>query len=73
MNIKRTSNLLDETICSIVAFKIDVFFVLLKEKLPNNSSSENRFRFRILLSTFRMLFMKIKIWSEKKGSEEDSE
>ena len=71
MNIKRTSNLLDETICSIVAFKIDVFFVLLKEKLPNNSSSENRFRFRILLSTFRMLF--IKIWSEKKGSEEDSE
>ena len=71
MNIKRTSNLLDETICSIVVFKIDVFFVLLKEKLPNNSSSENRFR--ILLSTFRMLFMKIKIWSEKKGSEEDSE
>ena len=32
------SNLLDETIYSIVVFKIDLFFVLLKEELPNNPS-----------------------------------
>ena len=31
-----TSNLLDETIYLIEVFEIDVFFVLLKEKLPNN-------------------------------------
>ena len=36
-----TSNLLDETKYSIDVFKIDVFFVLLKEELPNNSTSEN--------------------------------
>ena len=35
------SNFLDETICLIVVFKIDVFFVLSKEELPNNSTSEN--------------------------------
>ena len=28
-----TSNLLDETIYSTVAFKLDVFFILLKEEL----------------------------------------
>ena len=28
-------------IYSIVVFKIDVLFVLLKEKLPNNGTSEN--------------------------------
>ena len=45
-----TSNLLDETIYSIVVCKINVFFVLLKEELPNNSTSENleSFRFKIL-------------------------
>ena len=64
-----TSNLLDETIYSIVVFKIDVFFVLLKEELPNNSTSENleSFRFEILLSMFRILFMRINLSSEKRG------
>ena len=63
------SNLLNETICSIVVFKIDVFFVLLKEKLPNNSTSKNleSIRFKILLSMFRMLSMRIKLSSEKRG------
>ena len=65
---KGTSILLDETIYSIVVFKIDVFFVLLKEELPNNSTSENleSFRFKILLSMFRMLFMRINLSSEKR-------
>ena len=64
-----TSNLLNETICSIVVFKIDVIFVLLKEKLPNNSTSKNleSIRFKILLSMFRMLSMRIKLSSEKRG------
>ena len=35
-----TSNLLDETIYSIAVFKIDVFLILLREELPNNSTSE---------------------------------
>ena len=63
-----TSNILDETIYSIVVFKINSFFVLLKEELPNNSTSENleSFRFKIL-SMFRMLFMRIKLSSEKEG------
>ena len=63
-----TSILLDETIYSIVVFKIDVFFVLLKEKLPSNSTSENleSFRFKILLSMFQMLFMRINLSSEKR-------
>ena len=70
-----TSNLLNETICSIVVFKIDVFFVLLKEKLPNNSTSKNleSIRFKILLSMFRMLSMRIKLSSEKRESEGGSE
>ena len=64
-----TSNLLDETIYSIVVFKIDVFFVLLREELPNNSTSENleSFRFKILQSMFRMLSMRINLLSEKRG------
>ena len=65
-----TSNLLDETIYSIAVFEIDVFFVLFKEEVPNNSTSENleSFRFKILLSMFRMLFMKINLSSKKEGS-----
>ena len=72
MNIKEskrgTSNLLDETIYSIVVFKINVFFESLKEELPNNSTSENleSFRFKILLSMFRMLFLRINLSSEKR-------
>ena len=64
-----TSNLLDETIYSIVVFKIVVFFVLLKVELPNNSTSENleSFRFKILLSMFQMLFLRINLSSEKRG------
>ena len=64
-----TSNLLDETIYSIVVFKIDAFFVLLNEDLPNNSTSENleSLRFRTLLSMFRMLFISINLSSEKRG------
>ena len=63
-----TSNLLDERICLIVVFKIDVFFVLLKEELPNNSTSKNleSIRFKILLSMFRMLSMRINLPSEKR-------
>ena len=60
-----TSNLLDETIYSIVVFKTDVFFVLLKEELPNENLES--FRFKILLSMFRMLFMRINLSSEKRG------
>ena len=59
--LKRTaSNLLDETIYSTAVFKIDLFLVLLKEELPNNSTSENleSFRFKTLLSMSRMLFMR---------------
>ena len=64
-----TSSILDETIHSIVVFKIDVFFVLLKKELPNNITSENleSFRFKILLSMFRILFMRINPSSEKIG------
>ena len=70
-----TSNLLDETTYSIVVFKIDVFFVLLKEELPNNSTSENleSFKFKILLSMFRMLFIRINLSSEKEGSKGGTE
>ena len=50
-----TSNLLDELMYSIVVFNIDTFFVLLKEELPNNSTSENleSFRYKKLLLIFR--------------------
>ena len=50
-------------------FKTDVFFVLLKEELPNNSTSENleSFRFKISLSMFQMLFMRINLSSEKRA------
>ena len=65
------SNFLDETICLIVVFKIDLFFVLSKEELPNNSTSENLewFRFKISLSMFQILFMRINISPEKRGQE----
>ena len=56
-----TSNLLDEMIHSIV--------VLLKEELPNNSTSENleSFRFKTFLLMFQMSFMRINLSSEKRG------
>ena len=55
MESKRgTSNLLDKTLCSIPVFRIDVTFVLLKEELSNNSTSENLdyLHLKILLSMF---------------------
>ena len=56
-------------IYSIVVFKIDVFCVLLKEELPNKSTSEDleSFRFKILLSIFQLLFMRISLSSVKRG------
>ena len=36
-----TSNLWDKTIYSTVLFRINLFFVLLKKELQNNSMSEN--------------------------------
>ena len=64
-----TSNILDETIYSIVVFKVNIFFVLLKEELSNNNTSKNleSIRFERLLSMFRMLFMRINFLSEKRG------
>ena len=49
-------------------FEIDVFLVLPKEELPNKCTSENleSVRFKILLSMFRILFMRINLSSEKK-------
>ena len=38
--VRGRSNLLVERILSIVVFKIDVFFVWLKEEIPNKSISE---------------------------------
>ena len=69
MNIKRVKKRDDERTYSIVVFKINIFFVLLKEELPNNSTSENleSFRFKILLSMFQILFMRINLSSEKRG------
>ena len=55
-----TSNLVVERKRSIVIFKIDVFFVLLKEQIPNKSVSE------ILGSSMlRMLLKKMDFSSEK--------
>ena len=55
-----TSNLVVERKWSIVIFKIDVFFVLLKEEIPNKSVSE------ILGSSMlRMLLKKMDFSSEK--------
>ena len=66
-----TANLLVETIYSIVVFKIDAYFVSLKEEVPNNSTSENleSFRFKLLLPMFQLLFMRINRISEKETSE----
>ena len=66
-----TANLLVETIYSIVVFKIDAYFVSLKEEVPNNSTSENleSFRFKLLLPMFQMLFTRINRSLEKESSE----
>ena len=62
-----TTNLLDDTIYLIAVFKTDAFFVLLKEELPSTSENPKSFRFKILLSMFRMLCMRINLSSEKRG------
>ena len=66
---RATSNLLDETIYSIVVSEIDVLVVFLKEELPINSTSENleSCRLKIFLSMFQMFCMRINPWSEKRG------
>ena len=66
--IKGASNILDETMYSIVVFKIHAFFVLLIGELPNERTSEDfeLFRFKILLLMLRILFMKIDLPSEEK-------
>ena len=68
---RETANLLVETIYSIVVFKIDAYFVSLKEEVPNNSTSENleSFRFKLLLPMFQMLFTRINRSLEKESSE----
>ena len=48
----------------MVVFKIDVFFVLLKEEIPNKSVS---LPIKIFSSMFRMLFRKVDLSSEKIG------
>ena len=58
---RATSNLLDETIYSIVVSEIDVLVVFLKEELPINSTSENleSCRLKIFLPMFQMFCMRI--------------
>ena len=61
------SNLLAERIQSIVAFKVDVFFVSLKKEIPNESVSEilESLPLIIFSSMLRMLLRKIDLSSEK--------
>ena len=68
-SIRGTSNLSGEAIYSIVVFKTDVFFALLKKGLSNKNISEKleSFRFKILLSMFRLLLMRINLSSAKLG------
>ena len=63
------SNLLVERIQSIVVFKIDVFFVSLKEEIPNKSVSEilESLPLKTYSLMLRMLLKKIDLSSEKIG------
>ena len=67
--VKGTSNLLVERIQSIVVFKIAVFFVSLKEEIPNKSVSEilESLPLKTFSSMLRMLLKKINLSSEKIG------
>ena len=67
--VRGTSNLLVERIWSIVVFKIDVFFVSLKEEVPNKSVSEilGSLPLKSFSSMLRMLLKKIDLSSEKIG------
>ena len=66
--IKGASNILDETMYSIVVFKIHAFFVLFTEELPNESTSEDfeLFKSKILFLMLRILFMRIDLPSAEK-------
>ena len=67
--VRGTSNLLFERIYSIVVFKIDVFFLSLKEEIPNKSASQ--ILGLLSLKTFslmrRKLLKKSDLSSEKIG------
>ena len=67
--VRGTSNLLAERIQSIVVFKIDVFFVSLKEEIPNKSISEilGSLPLKTFSSMLQMLLKKIDLSSEKIG------
>ena len=73
--VRGTSNLLVERIQSIVVFKIDVFFISLKEETPNKSVSEvlESLPLKTFSSMLRMLLRKIDLSSEKLGSEGGNE
>ena len=63
------SNLLVEKIQSIVVFKTDVFFVSLKEEIPNKSVSGilESLPLKTFSSMLRMLLRKTDLSSEKFG------
>ena len=67
--VRGTSNLLVERIESIAVFKIDVFFVSLKEEISNMSVSEilRSLALKTFSSMLRMLLKKIDLSSEKIG------
>ena len=73
--VRGTSNLLVERIQSIVVFKIDVFFVSLKEEIPNKSISEilGSLPLKTLSSTLQMLLKKLIFHLKKLGNEGDNE
>ena len=58
-----------------MVFKIDVFFVSLKEEIPSKSVSEilGPLSLKIFSSMRRMLLKKIDLSSEKLGNEGDNE
>ena len=58
--VRGTSDLLVEKIQSIVVFKIDVFFVSLKEEIPNKSVSDilGSLPLKTFSSMLRMLLKK---------------
>ena len=67
--VRGTSNLLLERILSTVVFKMDVFYVSLKEEIPNKTVSEilGSLPLKIFSSMLRMLWNKTDLSSEKNG------
>ena len=68
-SVRGTSNLLVERMESIVVFKVDVFFVWLKEEIPNKSVSEilESRLLRTISWMLQMLLKKIYVSSWKIG------